>query len=231
MKLYSDDPRRRNWRMVVDGLIACWTIGAGILGLWVHAEILNLQAIGTSISQTGRTFNSWIDDFRMAVPGQNIPLIGSALSDYLKGLADSLQSSSGDSLTNYGQEINGFVASLAVYLGIAACLLAVLCLTTPYLIFRLRRAREMGEARTFVESARAKGQVRQAEGLLAFRALVTLRFTRIVDVSDDPLGDLVIGNHQALANEMLSLLGLDGKRLYGSPGGGLPVPREPRAAR
>jgi hypothetical protein len=215
MKFYADSRSRLARRLAVDLLVLVWTVLAVVLGLIVRAQIVRLQAIGTAISDTGQTFNGWIGDFSSAVPGQGLPIIGGALSDYLNQLASSLKVHSGDMLISHGHAANDMIASLASYLAIATAVVAILLVTVPYLGFRINGAREMGAGQAFVESARAGDRTREAEALLAFRALATVRFTRIMRVSQDPLGDLNTGNHAGLASAMMTRMGLDPKRLYG----------------
>jgi hypothetical protein len=222
VKFYADSRSRLARRLAVDLLVLVWTVLAVVLGLVVHAQILRLQAVGTAISVTGQTFNSWIGDFGSSVPGQSLPIIGSTLSDYLNQLTGSLKVHSGDLLISHGNEANNLIAALAGYAAVATVVVAILLVTVPYLGFRIAGAREMGASQAFVESARAGGRTREAESLLAFRALATLRFTRIMQVSADPVGDLTTGNRAGLASAMMTRMGLDTKRLYGDTP--LPIP-------
>lgn len=221
MKFYADNPSRRARRLAVDVFVLIWTVFAVVLGLLVNAQILRLQAIGTAIVNTGQTFNGWIGDFSSSVPGQSLPIIGNALGDYLSQLSSSLKVHSGDVLISHGNNANDVIASLAGYLAVATAAVAILLVTVPYLGFRIAGAREMGAGQAFVESARGDDRAREAEALLAFRALATLRFTRIIRVSADPVGDFNTGNHARLASAMLSSMGLDTRRLYGDA----PLPR------
>jgi hypothetical protein len=222
VKFYADSPSRRVRRLAVDALVLIWTAFAVLLGLVVNAQILRLQAIGTAIINTGQTFNGWIGDFSSSVPGQSLPVIGNALSDYLNQLSSSLKVHSGDVLISHGNNANDVIASLASYVAIVTAAVAILLVTVPYLGFRIGGAREMGAGKAFVESARGDGRTREAEALLAFRAVATLRFTRVMRVSADPMGDLNTGNHARLATAMLSHMGLDTRRLYGDAP--LPIP-------
>jgi hypothetical protein len=223
VKLYADDRAAMLRRLALDLVVLAWT-GLGIwLGFFVHDQLLKLRAIGTAIADTGRTLNGWISDFSSAIPGQGAPIIGNALSDYVDRLTSSLRASSGDLLVSRGNQLNELIGSLALYVGIIAGAVVVLAVLVPYTLRRVAGAREMGAGRAFVESARAGGRVREAQALLAFRALATLPFTRIMRVSSDPVGDLADGEHAALAGAMLARMGLEPGRLYGPGGsGGLP---------
>jgi hypothetical protein len=215
VKLYADDRAAMLRRLALDLVVLAWT-GLGIwLGFLVHDQLLNLRAIGTAIGDVGRTLNGWISDFGSSIPGQGAPIIGSALSDYVDRLSSSLRQSSGDQLISRGNQLNDLIGSLALYVGIVAGAVVVLAVLVPYTLRRVAGAREMGAGRAFVESARAGGRVREAQALLAFRALATLPFTRIMRVSGDPVGDLADGEHAALAGAMLARMGLEPRRLYG----------------
>lgn len=216
MKFYADGFGRFVRQVASDLVVFVWTALGIRLGMEVHAQILRLQVIGDALKETGRTFNGWIADFGAALPGQSLPIIGSSLTDYLKRLSSSLKSQSGDPLISHGNQINDLIASLAFYFGICTAVLALLLVTVPYVAFRIAGAREMGAAQAFVESARTGGRVREAEALLAFRALATLRFTRIMRVSADPVGDLTSGNYERLADAMMGRMGLNTRRLYGA---------------
>jgi hypothetical protein len=215
VKLYPDDRAPMVRRLALDLAVLAWT-GLGVwLGFLVHDQILKLRAIGTAIGDTGRTLNGWISDFSSAVPGQGAPIIGSALGDYVDRLEKALHAHSGDLLVSRGNQLNDLIASLALYVSITAAAVVVLAVVVPYSLRRVGGAREMGAGRAFVESARAGGRVREAEALLAFRALATLPFARIMRVSRNPVGDLAEGDHTALAGAMLASMGLQARRLYG----------------
>jgi hypothetical protein len=83
-----------------------------------------------------------------------------------------------------------------------------------YLVWRWRQAREMGSALAFVRAAERSGTLEQARALLAFRAVATLPFSRLMRTSKDPVGDLSEGHHDRLAAEMLRSAGLESFRLY-----------------
>jgi hypothetical protein len=77
--------------LAMDLLVLLWTVGGVVLGLIVHTQILRLQGLAPSIRDTGRTFNAWIGDFSASVPGQALPIIGGARSDYLNQLIGTLR--------------------------------------------------------------------------------------------------------------------------------------------
>lgn len=223
VKLYPDGARGAAKRIVADLLAAAWTAASIVAGLRVHDLVLSLRVVATAITDTGRTFNSWIDTFQNVAP-VNIPLIGGAISDYLRGLAGSLRASTGDVLVSNGSSLYAQIGTIALGLGVIAGLVPFLAVVVPFAFWRWRDVREMGAAAAFVRMAARTGRVEEARALLAFRAVSKLPFRRLMQVSADPIGDLQSQMYEALAGEMLRAAGLGPARLATPPHSELPVP-------
>src|ERR687883_1844299 len=145
LKLYPDQSVGVLRRLVVDLLVALWIITWAALGFLTYQAVLGLQAISNGITDTGHTFNKWIDAFRSATP-QGIP----GISDLLNGAASALQRYSGDQLIATGSAAHEGIFHLAIVLGIVVALPPILLALAVYAPSRWRDAREMGSALAFV---------------------------------------------------------------------------------
>jgi hypothetical protein len=209
LKFYPDRPGRRFAQLLLDVAALIWAGVWVAAGMAVYRQVTALWLVSDAISGTGRTFNSWITDFRHAVP-RNIPLIG----DYLSSAANALQKHTGDPLIQTGAQAHDSINQVAVALAVVTAAPPILIVGGLYVIWRWRRAREMGSALAFVRAAERSGTIDQARALLAFRAVATLPFSRLMRASQDPVGDLSGGRHDHLAAEMLRSAGLESFRLY-----------------
>jgi hypothetical protein len=209
LKFYSDRPGARFGQLLLDLAAVIWVAVWIAIGKAVYGLVTALWAVSDAISNTGHTFNSWIADFRNAVP-RNIPFIG----DYLSSAGDALQKHTGDSLIQTGAQAHESIQQMAVALALLTAGPPILIAGGLYVIWRWRTAREMGSALAFVRAAERSGTLEQARALLAFRAVATLPFSRLMRASSDPVGDLSGGRHDQLAAEMLRSSGLESYRLY-----------------
>jgi hypothetical protein len=192
----------RLWRLLLDVLAVLWTAAWALAGWTAYQLVLSLQVIADAISRTGMTFNDWVNDFENAVPG-GIP----GLSGALRSLAGSLRQTAGDPLVQRGMQASGIIQHLAVGLGLFVGVLPILTVTGMYLVWRVHDVRELSAAVDFVRLAERTGRVREANAVLAHRAVAVLPFRQLMRASDDPLGDLEAGRHEALAAAMLRRAG------------------------
>jgi len=209
LKFYPDRPGPRFGLLLLDLAIVIWGALWVAAGMTVYRLVTALWVVSDAISGTGRTFNSWIGDFRNAVP-RNIPFI----SDYLLSATGALQKHTGDSLIQTGTQAHDSIQQVALALAVLTAAPPILIVGVLYLLWRWRQAREMGSALAFVRAAEKSGTLEQARALLAFRAVATLPFSRLMRASKDPVGDLSGGHHDQLAAEMLRSAGLESFRLY-----------------
>jgi hypothetical protein len=209
LKFYPDRPGPRFGLLLLDLAVVIWAAIWVAAGMTVYRLVTALWAVSDAISSTGRTFNSWIGDFRSAVP-RNLPFIG----DYLSTATRALQKHTGDPLIQTGAQAHDSIQQVATALAVLTAAPPILIVGGLYLIRRWRAAREMGSALAFVRAAERSGSLEQARALLAFRAVATLPFSRLMRASQDPVGDLSGGRHDRLAAEMLRSSGLESYRLY-----------------
>jgi hypothetical protein len=209
LKFYPDRPGRRFAYLLLDLMVVVWAAVWVAAGLAVYRLITGLWVVSDAIGGTGRTFNEWIGDFRRVLSG-NIPILGR----YLSTTADALQKHTGDPLIQTAAQAHDSIQQFAVGLGILTAAPPILIVGGLYLIRRWRQAREMGAALAFVRAAEQGGTLEQARALLAFRAVATLPFRRLMRASRDPVGDLGARRYDELAAEMLRSAGLESYRLY-----------------
>ena len=209
LKFYPDRPTPRFARLLADLGIAIWTAVWVAAGMAVYRLVTALWVVSDAITGTGRTFNSWLREFRGAIP-RNVPFI----SSYLSSTADALQKHTGDPLIRTGAQAHDSIHNFAVALGVLTAAPPILIVTGLYLLWRWRDAREMGAALAFVRAAERSGMEEQARAVLAFRAVATLSFRRLMRASRDPVSDLAEHRYDALAAEMLRTAGLESFRLY-----------------
>jgi hypothetical protein len=221
LKPYPD----RTWpairRVVGDLLTVVWSVGWGLLGWLIYKTVLGLQVIADGITNTGKTFNDWIESFRHNVPG-GIPY----LTQFLLDVANTLQKYSGDSLVSAGAQIHDAIFKLAVVLALLVCVPPILLVILPYGMWRWRDMQEIGAALAFVRIASMTGRADQARAVLAFRAVTTLSFRQLMAASADPVGDLTEHRYERLASAMLKRAGLDPARLAPSSLPELPPHRD-----
>jgi hypothetical protein len=208
IKLYPD----RTWpallRVVGDLMSILWTAGWVLLGWLIYKTVLGLEVIADAITNTGTTFNDWINSFRHAVPG-GIP----GVTQFLLDMANALQRYSGDPLVSTGHQIHDAIIKVAIVLALLVALPPILLVLLPYGTWRWRDMREVGAALAFVRIASMTGRADQARAVLAFRAVTTLSFRQLMSASADPVGDLAEHRYERLSSAMLKRAGLDPARL------------------
>lgn len=190
------------WRLLLDVLAVLWTAAWVLAGWAVYQLVSQLLVVADAISRTGTTFNEWLNAFENAVPG-NIPGVSGALSS----LASSLQRAAGDPLVERGLQAHDAIQHVAVALGLFVGVLPIVTVTGLYLIWRVGDVRELSAAVAFVRVAERTGRVREANAVLAHRAVALLPFRQLMRASADPVGDLLAGRHEALAAAMLRRAG------------------------
>lgn len=207
LTIYPERWPGRLGRLTSDLLAVLWTAGWTLAGWTLYQLVLALEVVADSITRTGQTFDSWVQAFRNAVPG-NVPGLGGAL----RSLADALQRSAGDPLVQRGMEAHARIEQLAVGLGLFVALLPIVSVTGIYLLWRVRDVRELSAAADFVRLAERTGRVEEANAVLAHRAVAALPFRQLMRASADPVGDLAAGRHEALAAAMLRRAGMHALR-------------------
>ncbi len=201
--VYPERLPGRVGRLVLDILAVLWTGASALVGWQVYSVVMGLEVVADGITSAGNNFNSWIKAFREATP-HNVP----GLSGFLADIANALQRSGGDQLVRNGLTAHARIQQLALLLGVVIGLTPFLAVTGSYLLWRVRDAQEIAATEDFVRAARATGRVEAANAVLAHRAVAMLPFRKLMRVSQDPVGDLASGRHDALAAAMLRRAGM-----------------------
>lgn len=231
MKFYPERPWPAAFRVIADLAVLVWTVACILVGHWLHDQIERLREVGDAIHRTGEQINSGIGQLNDGL-GQ-INRVLKAIKDSPFGQLVDVHSlptlptlaRSGDQLISASGQFNTIVDETALVLGILVAAIPIFLVTGRYAVWRWRDARERGAALAFLERAAAGGLSEQAGGLLAFRAVSTLSFTRLMRVSRDPVADLMEHRYQALADEMLRKTGLQAGRRRGTER--VPTPDQP----
>lgn len=221
IKLYPDRRWPALFRVLADTAVVLWTIAWAYLGFLIYQTVMGLEGIADGIVNTGKTFNGWLDSFKHAVPG-GIPY----LTKFLMDTADALRRYSGDPLISTGHQIHDTILHVAIVLALLIAIPPILLMLIPYGGWRWRDMREVGAALAFVRIASMTGRADQARAVLAYRAVSTLSFRKLMAASADPVGDLAEHRYDRLANAMLKRAGLDPTRLAPSDLPELPPHRE-----
>jgi hypothetical protein len=191
---------QRSIRMI-DLLVVVWTAAWIFLGVTVGLFVERLGAVGEGIGDAGAAVGRAGD---AVAELSDVPLVGGGfeeLSDRIGQL--------GGGIVRSGRSIEQDVDALAILVGGALALgptLPVLALWVPP---RVARERERRALRRSLRSADGG-----AIAFLAQRAVSTRLFSELIEVSDDPVGDLRAERYEALATLELDHLGLrrSGKR-------------------
>ena len=208
IKPYPDRAVPALLRVFSDVLTIGWTIAWAVLGWLIYKTVLGLEVIADGLTNTGTTFNGWIEQFRHAIPG-GIP----GVTQFLINIADSLRKYSGDPLVSAGHQVHDAIIQVAIVLALLVALPPILLVLLPYGAWRWRDMREIGSALAFVRIASITGRADQARAVLAYRAISTLSFRQLMSASADPVGDLAEHRYDCLAKAMLKRTGLDARRL------------------
>ncbi len=209
LKFYPDHVPARLPRLLGDMLAALWTAIWVAAGLVVYKVVMALNIVADGITNSGRTFNGWIDALKSVTP-RGIP----GLSSFLLDQERALQRYTGDPLISNGSQAHDTIHTIALTMGLLTALPPILIVGGTYFFLRWRDAREMGSALAFVQAAERSGRLEQARAVLAYRAVATLSFTQLMKASQDPVGDLAAGRYERLATQMLKKAGLESFRLY-----------------
>jgi len=208
LKLYPDRSLGALARVTADALAVLWILFWALAGYLIYSTVMSLEVIADGIINTGKTFNSWIQAFRQAVP-RGIP----GISQFLLDQANALQKHSGDQLIITGGQVHQGIFETAIALGLLVALPPIVTVALLYGLWRLRDMQEMGAALAFVRIAHLTGRGDQARAVLAYRAVSTLSWRDLMRASSDPVGDLAEHEYDRLAAAMLKRAGLDPYRL------------------
>lgn len=186
-------------------VVAALALGSAAWGLGDVTDAARQAASGTD--QAGRAVEQLGD----------LPLV----PDRVGELGVSIRESAA-SLDVRALDARSSIHRLAVALAVAVFALATSPVWLVHLPLRARRARTVRAVRAFLGHPVAPGR---AEAWLAQRAVVHLPPDRLLAITDDPVGDLAVGRHDALARAELARLGMSPSLLGPAPVGAVPAGR------
>jgi hypothetical protein len=174
--------------LLLDALVLAWAlawIGAGIV---VSREVRGLAELSDTAAQTGRAAMAVGEAVRA------LPLVGEGV----RQAADEVSAAGEEALSSAGSA-RANARRVGDLLGVAIATIPTLPIVLLYVPARISATRE----RRDLEAALATGRREAVEQLLALRAAARLPLRELMDVSDDPAGDLAGGRHHRLAEAEL----------------------------
>ncbi len=198
MRLYPDLPGRRLDLIARDLATVLALVLFGKIALEVHDAVDQLAVLGEGVESAGNAVTGGFDSAADAIDGT--PLVGDDLGDALRGAG----SGSGGEVADLGRGGAGAAHDLADLLGLLFFLLPTTLLLVFVLPPRVRQVRRLNAAARVL---RDPGSPERQE-LLAARAAFGLPYGVLLEYTDDPIGDLHAGRHEALVRAELEQAGL-----------------------
>lgn len=187
----------------LDAALALWVAAWIGLGVAIGINVANLTALshtvtvdGQAVETVGRTLGSL----------GSVPLVGGEVSS----AAHAVQRA-GASAVSSGESSASSVKALSVLLAIAVALLPSVPVFGFYLPLRVQRVRE---ARALRRALRERHGDPGLEVFLAQRAVSSLSYRRLREISPTPWSDIEEGRCAALAAAEVRRLGIDPSGLH-----------------
>ena len=198
MRLYPDLPGRRLDLIARDLATVLALVLFGKIALEVHDAVDQLAVLGEGVESAGNAVSGGFDSAADAIDGT--PLVGDELGDALRGAG----SGSGGEVADLGRGGAGAAHDLADLLGLLFFLLPTTLLLVFVLPPRVRQVRRLNAAVRVLRDPATPERQR----LLASRAAFGLPYGVLLEYTDDPIGDLLEGRHEALVRAELEQYGL-----------------------
>lgn len=198
MRLYPDQPGRRLDLIARDLATLLALVLFAKLALEVHDAVDRLAVLGEGVENAGTAVSGGFDTAADAVDGT--PLVGDELGDALRGAGEG----SGGEVADLGRGGAGAAHDLADLLGLVFFLLPAIVLLLWALPPRVRQVRRLNAAARVLRDPGSP----EREELLAARAAFGLPYGTLLRYTDDPIGDLQAGRHEALVRAELEQAGL-----------------------
>jgi hypothetical protein len=188
MRLYPDLPRQRRATLAADAALVVALVVLAWLATRVHDAVFELTSVGRGVQDAGRSVESGFESAAGAVGG--VPVVGEQLSGALR---DTSGNTAGQAV-EAGREGVEAAVSLANLLGWLTFLVPGGLLLSRVVPARVRQVRRLTDAAR-VLSLPDDDEHRR---LLASRAAFGLPYGTLLRHTQDPLGDLREGRHDAL---------------------------------
>lgn len=198
MRFYPDLPVRRANAAARDAGALVAVLFFAAIGLWVFHTVDGLEILGRGVHDAGTAVQTGFATAADKVG--HIPLAGGPIADGLRTAGQA----TGGNVADAGTRGEQRVRRLALLLGLLTFLLPAGVLLANYL------PRRVAEIRTLNDAARvlAGGRDPERERLVAMRAAFSLPYAQLLAYTQDPLGDLAAGRHEALVRALADDAGL-----------------------
>jgi hypothetical protein len=196
--LYPSEPRQRTRTILRDLLVLGILVLLAWCGWQVHARIDDIRVVTDAIQGAGSSVQDGFGSAASAVSG--IPVVGSELSQALQAAGGASGGNVVD-LAVAGDHAIGRVAAIMGWLVFAVPAVILLVLYLPLRVGQVRRLR-CARGVLFLDDDPERQRV------LAMRAAFALPLDHLAKYTNDPFGDLVRGDHDALVTALLADSGL-----------------------
>ncbi|QDO88672.1 hypothetical protein FNH13_10290 [Ornithinimicrobium ciconiae] len=197
MQWYAETPARRTRQVIADLVVLAWVVLWVLVGRWIYSLVSALSAPADPLRTAGQRVQTRAEEIATTIG--DTPLVGDRLTGPFEGVA-----SAGGSLVTAGDSLESAVHRVATLVGTLTALVPIVLVVAAYLLVRVVAARRAGALARFRDSEGALD-------LLALRALVNQKPTRLAAVGADPLSGWRSGDQEqisALAAMELRRVGL-----------------------
>jgi hypothetical protein len=183
---------------LVDAALALWVAAWIGLGIAIGVNVRNLTGLSHTVVVEGHAVETVGRTLR---PLGGVPLVGGEVSR----AAEQVQQM-GSSAVRSGESSASSINALSVLLAIAVALLPSVPVFGFYLPLRVQRTRE---ARALRRAVRERPGDPRLEAFLAQRAVASLGYQRLREITPAPWSDIEEGRCAALAEAEIRRLGID----------------------
>jgi hypothetical protein len=195
---YPSEPRKRRSTIVRDVLAVLALVLLAWLGRRVYRLVDDLRVVTEAVGGAGSAVQNGFGAAADAVSGT--PVIG----DDIAGALQSAGAASGGNVIELAGTGDTAIHRLALLLGLLTFLIPTLILLLLYVPMRVGQTRRLRSSRLLYRDEYNPERRR----LLAMRAAMSLPADHLLKYSQDPIGDLVRGDHDALVAALLAEAGL-----------------------
>jgi hypothetical protein len=173
MGIYAKRPAKMIGQLVGDGFVVIWTIGWGIVAIFVHKVI---EVLATPARETARTAMRLAENFReAAAEAAKVPVAG----EQLRRPLDSASVSLGTLIESANEQVAS-IERLALIVGWLVFLIPVTIVIAFWLPRRIRFYRQAHASQVFLDSLADLD-------LFALRAMASQPLYVLAEISDDPV--------------------------------------------
>ena len=196
--LYPSEPQQRRNTIVRDGLVVASLALLAWIARRVFTLVDRLSAVTDAVNDAGSSVQNGFGAAADALVGT--PLIGEDIASALQAAG----AESGGSVVSLALTGDTAIHRLALVLGWLTFLVPAVFLLVLYIPMRVAQIRRMRASQRMFR----KEWDPERRRLLAMRAAMSLPVDHLLAYSDDPIGDLVRGDHDALVTALLADAGL-----------------------